>query len=368
MDQLPCAEVSNEGGHVILRLAPPLTLHGDEIWRTDGNSPVMVDATAATAFFSHYEPRGRTFRRRGSASLRFERPSEPVQLIADPDPEVGKWIEAVWQAPDGRLHGWYHAEERAPCPRLLFVPHIGGLVSDDDGRSWRFTGELMRAPSSTIDCSYRNGFFAGGYGDLSVLPDRAGRHLYIAFTSYLSNEAVQGVVMARQTIGPSGVPGDLELWSDGAWRPAANNLPTPLWRPIRGWRHPDPDSFWGPAVHFNRSLNSFVMLLNRTAGGHGDLVQEGIYLSFNTRLDDPNGWSRPLRLARGGAWYPQVVGLEAGDGDAQAGKRARYFMAGFSAWEIEFGTSRPDAGVDRPLAPSVSDFTKYFGVGRKSPW
>src|SRR5689334_7715910 len=107
-----------------------------------------------------------------------------------------------------------------------------------------------------MDCSYRNGFFAGGYGDLSVLPDRAGRHLYMAFTSYVSDEAAQGVAMARQAIGPSGAPGDLELWSEGAWRPAANNLPAPLWRPIRGWRHPDPDSFWRPAVHFNRALNS----------------------------------------------------------------------------------------------------------------
>ena len=76
-----------------------------------------------------------------------------------------------------------------------------------------------------MDCSYRNGFFAGGYGDLSVLPDRAGRHLYMAFTSYVSDEAAQGVAMARQAIGPSGAPGDLELWSEGAWRPAANNLP-----------------------------------------------------------------------------------------------------------------------------------------------
>jgi hypothetical protein len=352
----------------MLRPAPPLTLHGSEIWRTDGNSPVLLDESGATAFFSHYEPRGRTFRRRGSQGLQFETPSQPVRIIGDPAPEVGKWIEAIWRGPDGRLHGWYHAEELAACPRPLFVPHVGALVSQDDGLSWHPTGELLRAPATETDCSYRNGFFAGGYGDLSVLPDRTKSHLYMAFTSYVADEAFQGIAMARQAIGSRGDPGPLELWCDGAWRAPAGRLPTPLWRPVRGWKYADPDSFWGPALHFNRGLDCFVMLLNRTAGGNGNLVQEGIYLSFNANVDDPNGWSRPLQLVRGGAWYPQVIGCDPDDGDAQAGRRGRFFMAGFSAWEIEFGESYGTAGPNQVLAPTVSDFANLFGVGRKSPW
>lgn len=41
----------------------------------------------------------------------------------------------------------------------------------------------------------------------------------------------------------------------------------------RGWRHADPDGFWGPALHYNRALGAFVMLFNRTAGG-GDVPIE----------------------------------------------------------------------------------------------
>jgi hypothetical protein len=368
MDQPACADVNNVFARAVLRPAAPLTLHGSEIWRTDGNSPVLLDGSGATAFFSHYEPRGHTFRRRGSLDLRFDAPSQPVRIVDDPAPEVGKWIEAVWRGPDGRLHGWYHAEELAACPRRLFLPHIGALVSEDDGLTWRCTGELLRAPAAQTDCSYLNGFFAGGYGDLSVLPDRAGRHLYMGFTSYVADESAQGVVLARQAIGTRGDPGALELWCDGAWRTPQGRPPTPLWRPVRGWRHADPDSFWGPALHFNRALNCYVMLLNRTAGGHGDLVQEGIYLSFNAKLDDPTGWTRPLQLVRGGAWYPQVIGLEPGDGDMHAGRRARFFMAGFSAWEIEFGEPSEVKEAQHLLAPTASDFAKYFGVGRKCPW
>jgi len=368
MDQPACAEVNNERAHTILRPAPPLTLHGSEIWRTDGNSPVLVDQGGATAFFSHYEPRGRTFRRRGSLDLRFEAPSQSVRIVGDPAPDVGKWIEAIWRGPGGRLHGWYHAEERAACPRPLFVPHIGALVSEDDGLTWYPTEELLRAPTTETDCSYLNGFFAGGYGDLSVLPDRSGHYLYMGFTSYVADEAAHGIAMARQAIGAHGKPGLLELWCNGAWRAPQGRLPTPLWKPARGWRYANPDSFWGPALHFNRALNSHVMLLNHTAGGHGDLVQEGIYLSFNRRLDDPTGWSPPLQLVRGGAWYPQAIGLEPGDGDTQAGRRARFFLAGFSAWEVEFGEPRATAEASQLLAPTASDFANFFGVDRKCPW
>jgi hypothetical protein len=291
-----------------------------------------------------------------------------VRLIADPDPKVGKWIEAVWRAPDGRLFGWYHAEERVLCARPLFLPHVGAVVSDDEGVSWRCTAEVLRAPSNQTDCSYRNGFFAGGYGDLSALPDRSRSHLYLAFTSYVADETAQGIAMARLPIDTHGTSGKPELWCEAGWRPPGTCLPRPLFRPLRGWRHADPDAFWGPAVHFNRGLHSYVMLLNHTAGGKGDLIQEGIYLSFNTDLTNPQGWSPPLQLVRGGAWYPQVIGLEPGDGDTQAAGRARFFMAGFSAWEIEFSEPRQPPSAPRPLTPSAPDFARLFGAERRCPW
>lgn len=362
------AEAANGHLHVALRVAAPITLHGEESWRTDGNSPVQITRDGVTAFYSDYKPRGHTLRRQGGHGLRFEDKPIPIRLIDDPDPRVGKWIEAVWRDPAGVLRGWYHAEEAAPCAAKLYVPHIGEVVSDDDGFTWRWRGELLRAPIDQIDCSWQNGFFVGGYGDLCVVPDRIGRHLYLSFSSYLADERAQGVVVARMPQARPQLPATgLELWSSEGWRPASR-YPKPLWRAIRGWRHADPDCFWGPSVHYNRALGAHVMLLNHTAGGAGDLLQEGIYVSVNRTLDNPEAWSPPLQIVRGGAWYPEVVGLDDGCGDTEAGMVARFFMAGFSAWEIEFTSPQQADVINRPLCPTKADFAKLFGADKRCPW
>jgi hypothetical protein len=364
------AEAANGCIHVSLRGAPAITLHSEEFWRTDGNSPVLVERGGVTVFFSDYQPHGRSFRRRSDRARTLEGRSMPVRLIDDPDPRVGKWIEAVWRDPAGELRGWYHAEEPAPCPGRLFVPHIGEVVSDDDGCTWRCLGELLRVPANQVDCSWRNGFFAGGYGDLSVVADRIADNLYLMFSSFLLDESAQGVVVARLPAKrPSKPSAGLELWCAGGWRSATEGcFAKPLWRTARSWRHADPDGFWGPAVHYNLGLDAYVMLLNRTAGGTGDLVQEGIYACVNAELENPHGWSEPLQIVRGGAWYPQVVGLDDGQGDTVAGAVARFFMGGFSAWEIEFSKPGQTKPVSQPLCPSQADFAELFGRGKRCPW
>jgi hypothetical protein len=175
-----------------------------------------------------------------------------------------------------------------------------------------------------------HGFLAGGYGDLCVVPDRAATWLYLLFTSYHTDPQAQGIAVAR------------------------------------GWRHADPESLWGPAVHFNRELGRYVMRLNHTANATGDLRQEGVYVSCSSALDDPRTWSPPFRLVTGGAWYPQIVGLQPGDGDTSAGPAARFFMAGFSMWELEFSATGASAG-SRPLTVGREDFLAGFG-GRRCPW
>lgn len=360
------AEAGDANLHVAMRAASPTTLHDRACWRTDGNSPVRIAHDGATAFYSTYAPIGHTLRRRGRRDLRFDEPPVAVTLLDDPDPRVGKWIEAIWQDPDGALHGWYHGEELAAGSTTLFVPHIGRLLSRDGGLSWHCRGELLRLPGSLVDCSWQNGFVAGGYGDLCVLPDRAEKTLYVFFTSYHPDEQAQGIAVLRlPAANPLAVP---ELWSRDGWSAERHPMPRPLWPVIRGWRQADPDSFWGPAVHYNRALDAYVMLLNRTAGGEGDLVQQGVYVSLNRDLADMHGWSRPLQVVRGGAWYPQVVGLEDGCGDTEAGAIGRFFMAGFSAWEIEL--SRPVGGgsTGRPLAPTRQEFARLFGSDRRCPW
>lgn len=107
---------------------------------------------------------------------------------------------------------------------------------------------------------------------------------------------------------------------------------------------------------------------NRTAGGSADLVQEGIYISVNKAIDDPAAWSEPLKFVQGGAWYPQVVGLEEGQGDARAGSVGRFFMGGFSAWEIHFSNPAPAKAGGRPLCPGKADFANLFGRDSRCPW
>jgi len=342
--------------------APPVLLQGDHLPRTDANSPVVVHGGRTFAFMSHYVPIGHTYRRTSEAGLSFADTPLRTSLVDDPDSTVGKWIESVWRAPDDAFYGWYHAEEIGMCPTRLFVPHIGALVSHDHGRSWRCIGTVLRAPDREIDCGYRNGFLAGGYGDFCAVPDRDLRHVYIYLSSYVATEAAQGVAVARYPVSDRDNPvGKAELWHNGAWVAASRALPTPLWPVARGWHNVDPDSFWGPAIHYSRALQAWVMLLNRTRNGQSDIRQDGIYVSFNERLDDPAGWTVPVNLIAGGVWYPEVIDGGPDNGDTQAGSPARLFMSGFSAWQVRFRRTPADEPPSRPIVVRNHDWIRLFG-------
>ena len=111
---------------------------------------------------------------------------------------------------------------------------------------------------------------------------------------------------------------------------------TPLFATTRSWHDPErvADAYWGPSVHWNSYLRQYVMLLNRTEDV--DFTQEGVYVSFNARLDMPDSWVAPRQVLAGGSWYPQVMGLEYGGSDKQAGQLARFFMSGSSSYLLEF--------------------------------
>ncbi len=342
--------------------APRLTLHGPTrdgavLARTDCNSAVLRENGRALAFVSHYAPRGQTWRRAAADPFDTTSPLEKIELLDDPAPQIGKWIESIWREPiasGGRIYGWYHAEEQADCPNLahkLFVPHIGALVSEDDGASWRFLGELLRAPQDQIDCGFANGFVTGGYGDFSVVVEAG--YIYLHYSSYVALEAAQGVCVARYPLAARRDLAGMQRWCDGRWREApAHALPRPLLPARRSWRHADPDSFWGPALHFNRGIGCWVMLLNHVQGGRY-FHQEGIWIAFNSSLADPAGWTEPRRIVKNGFWYPQVIGLGADDGDTRADSVARFFIAGVSEWEIRFGrAARAGMGeIDIAKAP-----------------
>ena len=342
-----------------LHEAPLLLLHPPHMPRCDSNSPVIHDAEGRImAFVSHHKPIGHSYRRTGRGGLSSLGPPEQVRLLQDASPLVGKWIEAVWQDPDGRLFGWLHAEVPAPGASPLFVPEILRVVSEDGGRVWRSLGVLLRAPAALVDPDARNGYIAGGYGDFCVVPDRSRRWLYVALTSYGADERRQGVALIRHPIAARDAPADilaerLECRAGGAWRPLRPLEPPPAWLPAaRGWRHQDPDAFWGPAIHWNHGLGRFVMLLSRSRAGAPAFRQDGVHWCSGEALDRPEEWTAPQRLTRGGSWYPQVVGLGPGDSDTEAGSSARFFMAGRPGWRIRFAPRQAGTVEPEPLALS----------------
>lgn len=139
----------------------------------------------------------------------------------------------------------------------------------------------------------------------------------------------------------------------GDWtEPGIGGRVTAIFPAVRAWQDPNPDSFWGPAVHWNTHLNAYVMLLNRAAVK--GWRQEGIYVSFSGNLGAPESWKTPVKILgtegfpSWGTHYPQVIGLDPGNTDTVAGRAARFYLSGGSAWEIVFTA---EGETDYPLPP-----------------
>ena len=327
-----------EPPHPSARLEPanPLELRA----AVDSNSPavwMVVDGQPTLhVFASSVVPQRLT----GGALGRLGE-AEPVQFPGRR--QGGHWIESILPDVDGKLYGFYHHEPNdAGCgPETRTRPSIGMAVSRDEGLSWVDLGPILA--SLGLACETANKYFAGGVGDFSVLLGQD-QYVYLFFTSYDLAAERQGVSLARLQWADRDRPqGTLEIWSDGAWRISRDSwlgrtplLQSPLWPNDGSWHEGETlGAFWGPSVHWNAYLQSYVMLLNR-AGDHL-WNQEGIYISYGTSLSDPSTWTTPVRLAEGGRWYPQVIGAAIGIGtDRLAGQRARFFMSGTSDQVIVF--------------------------------
>jgi hypothetical protein len=181
---------------------------------------------------------------------------------------------------------------------------------------------------------------------------------YFFYSQYQERREGQGVAVARMVWADRDRPGGrLAIWRDGIWdemagrREFQQTIPgsmrrrpewtypaaTALVTPTHAWHDTDErvDAFWGPSVHWNTALEQYVMLLNRSKDE--SYTQEGIYVSYAPRLDDPSLWTPPVKILNGGKWYPQVVGTGTGIGtDKHAGASARFFMSGRSDWIINF--------------------------------
>jgi len=257
------------------------------------------------------------------------------------------WIEAAWQDKDGTLFAWYHHEVAGQCPGSeLMVPRIGALISRDGGRSFHDMGTVL-STGNPIDCSSRNGFFAGGHGDFSVVLDSNREYFYFYFTNYSGPAASQGVVAARMTFEDRFHPkGAVWKYYQGHWdEPGEGGMVTAILPATTVWQRSDANSFWGPSLHWNIRVNSWVMLLNR-ACCEPRWPQEGIYIAFNPDLSDPNGWSAPRKIIDdigfGPGYYPQVIGTRLFQTDSVASSTPRLYIHGVSHWELVFSEEPPE--------------------------
>lgn len=256
-----------------------------------------------------------------------------------------RWIEATWADDDGTLYAWYHHEPAGLCPgTTLTAPKIGALRGRVDSVEFEDLGMVLE--SSELDCTMKNGYFAGGHGDFSVILDRSKSFFYFLMSTYSGETRDQGVAVARMAFADRNNPaGKVFKHLNGKWdSPGIGGKLTPFLPARVNWARKDADAFWGPSVHWNTYLQQYVMLLNRTCCDAG-WPQEGVYVSFNKDLSEPSGWSEPAKIMEGArkgfwgeGWYPQVLGTDAHahETDKLAGKVARFYLAGKSRWEIVF--------------------------------
>ena len=325
----------------------PLPLTGD----VDSNSPAVWERIRGVLRFfvvTSYSGRPSTAAGRSLTQLGA---AQPVSL--EPWPGGGVWIEAIVPDVDGTWYGYYHNEMPADvvCPgSTKVIPRIGAARSRDRGQTWEQLGVILEAPADAFVCNTSNVFFVNGVGDFSVQLDPESRDLYFFFSQYERSTTQQGVAVGRLAWADRDDPvGKLMLWRSGVWVPAARmrtrgddatwayGTGSSLFYVTDGWHDTGTttNEYWGPSVHWNTHLQMYAMLLNRAKNTKYD--QEGIYISFSPRLDDPRLWSPPAKILNGGSWYPQVIGQDDGVGtDKIAGEWARFFMAGTLQYLIHF--------------------------------
>lgn len=352
-----------------LRDAAPVSLPGGldstgRIHAIDCNSPVEWDDEGRIFLFTSSQ---QPFRSSGASLFDLSWPALPVAIQPRSDVRGGQWIEATHRAADGTLYGWYHNEPPGLCGNSsrLTAPRIGALRSFDNGYSWEDLGIILDAPADSLNCGTSNYYFAGGNGDFSVILSQDGEYLYFFISTYHRQISEQGVALARMKYEHRDAPGgNVWKWRDGAWNePGLGGRATTAFPVLIDWHSPFANAYWGPSVHFNTNLDTYVMLLNHASDRNW--TQEGIYVSYNNDLSNPAGWSLPERLPIFGqlGWYPQVIGLDAGETDKVAGQVARLFISGQSSMEIVF--HRVD-GEEEPqyIAPIRPPFRKRMEVVR----
>ena len=366
----------------VVREAPLIQMPGVEVpersllHEADSNNPLHWDGETLYLFNNYGHPW-----RTSGPDLEHLGGRISVRL-GELNDKMPLWIEATWKDDDGTLFGAYHFEPHTVCfanSHLPTAPRIGWARSRDNGATWEDLGFIISANPCAIKCDTQSPWDAGGTGDFVFLPDQDKQYFYFFGTSYDPDFAEQGIFAARMRYADRNSPaGKVLKFHAGEWNePGIWGHLTPIFPARRDYHRKDGTMFWGPAVHWNTYLNRYVMVLNRAIDTK--LTNDGIFISYNRRLDDANGWSKPqMLLDRPGmlngtalgsvsadgtllvpqgvyygelrpsgkgtviadtlssGWYPQIVGTAKGETDKVCGRTARIFLTGMSRFEITF--------------------------------
>ncbi len=366
---------------VVLRDAPLIQMPGVEVpaqsllHEADSNNPLHWDGDTLYLFNNYGHP------------WRTEGP-DLVHLSNRMSVDLGThnnrfsiWIESTWKDDDGTLYGAYHYEPVTVCfsnQHPPTAPRIGWIRSRDNGATWEDLGFIISADPCRINCLTKSPWDAGGTGDFVFYLDQKKEYFYFYGTSYDPDMAEQGVFAARLRYADRNAPaGKAMKWHNGGWNePGIWGHITPVFPAQRDYHRPNGAMFWGPAIHWNSYLQTYVMVLNHAIDTK--LTEDGIYISYNRDLGDPTGWSKPqmildragilqatrfgkvvdglLLIPRGvyygqlhpaedgtviadtlsSGWYPQVIGTRKGETDKLCGRTGRLFLTGMSRLEITF--------------------------------
>ncbi len=346
------AQLAAQTGQI--RSAPYLAYPSSVV---DGNSPRLWVAGK----LSVYTSTGDLLKMTGDnlQSLYMEAPP-----LIDSGAHHPMWIESIWRDPEsGTVYAWYHNEPSGYCPgKGLTVPRIGALVSRDGGDTFEDLG-IVLSSGDAPNCNAKNGFFAGGHGDFSVILDPAGEYFYFLFDNYGGAANTQGVSLARLAFADRADPvGHVHKYFQGAWeQDGISGRVTPI-LPVRvAWGNSNTDAYWGPSVSWNAYTHQYVILLNH-ACCKPEWPQEGIYLSYSRDLSDPGSWTAPTRILTPSqigfapGYYPQLVGTAEGESDSLTGQTSRIFVKGISKWELVFPTAVvPGPGEPTDPEPNPDD-------------
>lgn len=230
-------------------------------------------------------------------------------------------ISTVYTHKDGKLYGFYHAEDHENMPPIGggvpgFFCSIGVAVSEDKGRSWRKLGQAITGAKPKNWTAFP-GQPDRGAGEVSVVVSRDGKYLLAFYTEHsrMEGRGVQ-ICMARADITRKPpLPGTWTKYRGGRFdQPGIGGLDTPV---LSAFYRDEADAVF-PQASYSKFLGLYVMVFNinvwkeYTEKGR-PLEKSGIYVAYST---DAITWSEPQILVKDYAvcqtgksvsWHPTIV-------------------------------------------------------------